>query len=385
MKRLLAALFASLIISAAAQGAAAQEEPQKPPENTPKISVKVNFLQFEVTVVDKRGKLVPGLGKKSFQVWRCVSASPTSFQNDKKRTYRPGGVCELLDASLLEKQNMPPLRILPIIDASGSAQAYFKGVSEPSIIKLLKAFIPKLNGDNKPEGIRTEDKFALWEISEAQYEILDWTQDIAAAEKALDKMSPSGSSALYDALWVAANRKMRPLSQNEFTKFIVLITDGIDNIRFPLVAPDGNLCPEKNRPLGALTNCRRVTTEDIITALQETGTILLVVNSAKNFSEEDLQNSFRSRLNPPNELAQIARMSGGEYFLVGNAEEDKEAFEKAAERIGKVYILGAYTSSACGWYDLDVEIGEWKNGKFKVNREYTDRAGYRRRLYLKCD
>lgn len=172
-----------------------------------------------------------------------------------------------------------------------------------------------------------------------------------------------------------------------FTKICFVITDGRDTIRKPLVDPATNkLCPEEKRIIGKLNGCRIAKSGDLIVALQQAKTVLYVVDFSKSYeSSRDAFGNFRAALNSPEELGEIARLSGGERIFVKNVREAGRAFEDIAEKIGKMYVIGFYASSACGWYDVYLEIGERKNGEFEVNEALTNRAGYRRRWYLECE
>ncbi len=340
------------------------------PVGTEKLTVDVNLLNLEVVVMDKNNHLVTTLMKENFRVAICPGSSEVRWSKQRKKGPSLAD-CEILAPRVFDKQNVPPLRIIGLNDSSASTTNYFKKFSVPASLDLIKTFITR----------KSEDKYAIGEFSERLHWLVDWTENVPASEGKFDNVKPGGTSAIFDSVYLAA-KKMKDVG--DYTKIIFVATDGIDTVRFPLIDPEsGDVCPEKKRMWGRSKTCQKVTAGDAVSALQDTNTILYVVDFSERYNFSDLANSLTAPLNTQNELGEIAEMSGGARLLVKNVDDANDAFKEIEERIGKMYLLGFYTKVKPGWYDIYLEVGEEKNGKFKANDYYTDHSFYRKRWHLK--
>ncbi len=368
-KLALFALFATLILQTSI--GFSQEKTKQAPSSGVTVEVDVNLLNVPTTVTDNDGRLVANLEKENWRGTICPSAPRTKSgkYNKSRKKLSERTDCILLNTANSEPQNMPPLRIIVLVDTSKSTEEYLAKFSLPAVGKMLKTLMVK----------RSEDKYEFYEYSESQKRWVDWSNDASLAEKAFANLYPSGNSAIFDSIYLGA--KEFKTTEN-VTNIIFVVTDGIDNTRRShLIDPStGNPCPEAKSGWAVQSNCEKVTTSDLMIALQESKSKLYVIDFSKRYSRDQLTNSL-DRLNTQEELGDVAESSGGERILVKDSDEAKRAFEKIADLIGKMYWLGFYTK-AHGSYDLYLEVGEEKDGKFVVNKAYTDHASYPRRVYL---
>ena len=341
-----------------------QEEPLK-------MKVNVDLLLLPVVVVGDNGRLVSELSTDNFTIALCPATPEVGKKKSgKKSATQP---CTTFSPEIFDKESLPPARIWMGADESGSTKESLAEFTKPSVVKMIRVLIPQeTNGPAK-----AEDKYMLWSFYETQRRLVgEWTQDANAAEEALSPIQPQGGSAIFDTIYLAAKEEMR--RTGEFTKIMILVTDGVDTWRSLLVDPaTDDVCPPEKRSGLRPTDCRTLEASDVIYALQEAKTTLYVIDFSQRHDWSEIASSFQLPFNTPDDLGEIAKLSGGERFAVKNNDEARKAADDILERISKRYILGVYTKSLpCGWYKVEVGVGELQNGEFKVNKNYTKNAVY---------
>ncbi|MDP2599004.1 MAG: hypothetical protein Q8P49_04185, partial [Candidatus Liptonbacteria bacterium] len=167
-------------------------------------------------------------------------------------------------------------------------------------------------------------------------------------------------------------------SKEDVFKLIIIVTDGFDYSDDPLIREarmtfEGSnyeenvslLCPEEER-MRKIGGCREVRKEDIISALEEEGVTLYVVDYSKKMREPL---ATFTPMNDPNNLGEITDATGGRRILASNDREVRSAFEKITETISRTYVVYFYPTegfTGINRYDRRVEIGYIdKNDEFK--------------------
>jgi Ca-activated chloride channel family protein len=203
MKRLFIGVLLVLIVSGLVT---AQRGSQQPPPVAPgvttttakstddqTISVEVNLVNILFTVADKKGKFVTNLKKEDFKV----------FEDEKLQ-----GVTNFSSESNL------PLTIALLVDTSGSIRDKLKFEEEAAI----EFFYSTLQ--------RNKDKALVISFDSGVDLLQDFTDDSEKLADQIRKIRAGGGTALYDAVYLAVNKK---LANESGRRIVILITDGDDN------------------------------------------------------------------------------------------------------------------------------------------------------------
>src|SRR5580698_7249582 len=170
----------------------------QPSEPAP-IKVSVNEVIVPVTVTDEKGRFVSDLEQKDFQI--------LDEGKDQKIEF-------------FTRERSQPVVVGFLIDMSNASRLHWKNYKEAAI-ELVQNLIP---GDNP--------KFSGYLIayaSDAEL-LVNTTSDPEPMVQKLDKLKPSGGSALYDAIYTACtNRKLIKGEPIEPRRVLVIIGDGHDN------------------------------------------------------------------------------------------------------------------------------------------------------------
>lgn len=369
MKNCLAVLALSVTFSVIAIPANAQATPSS--ENG-KVRVYVDLLTLRTTVVTNKGRVVSDLSRKNFRGWACpTTTGPGKLSNPKRKEVND---CLVLDFQNFDYENVPPVRAFVAIDTSGSTKPYLDDLSKKASVWFFEKIL-----------LKESDLGAIMEFAERARLVVGWTRNIEEISEGQKSLRSEGLSAITDTLFTVASTVMTDKQITGFTKIAVIVTDGLDNFRLPLVkdGEDGvKFCSPEERVAGQPTPCRIVQDEDLALAVQKGDFLLFVVNLSKKYGTDRLASSYQKPEDLAAKLKAVATSTGGEHFWVNNVGDAHEALEEIAARIGKIYILGSYVQTAKpGWYDIYIEVGEWdENGRFTIFKKY--RPEYPRRWYL---
>jgi len=178
---LLAALFACV----AAAGLAAQQ----------RIRSGVELVELNVTVTDATGKYVPGLSQDDFEVYEDGAKQKLTFFS---ATQQPISLAILLDTSASMEERM--------------------GIAQEAAI----GFTRQLHKDDEAEVIDFDSQVRV---------LSPFTKDGAALEKAIKTTTASGSTSLYNAVYIALKDLKKTKATNSADirrQAIVLLSDGDD-------------------------------------------------------------------------------------------------------------------------------------------------------------
>jgi VWFA-related protein len=164
-------------------------------ESNPTIRAEVDLVDIIFTATDKKGQPVRGLKADDFQISENKQAQKIEYFSD------------------LSRGSEVPLTIALLIDTSGSvkdkldyeiatAAEFFKTILRPNKdLALIIQFDSEVNL------------------------VQDFTQDQRDLLKALNSLKAGNSTALYDAVYLAANEKLKGETGR---KVMIVITDGAD-------------------------------------------------------------------------------------------------------------------------------------------------------------
>ena len=169
------------------------------PAAAPPIQVQVNEVIVPVTVTDEKGRFVSDLDQKDFTV----------FDEGKEQQIQ-----------FFTRERSQPVVVGFLIDLSNSSRLHWKNYQDAAI-EMVQNLIP---GDNP--------KFSGYLIGYSNTADLlsDTGTDPEPMVQKLQKLKPSGGSALYDSIYMACtSRKLIQGEPIEPRRILVIIGDGHDN------------------------------------------------------------------------------------------------------------------------------------------------------------
>lgn len=259
--------------------------------------VNVDVVQVTVTVSDGRGRFVAGLPQSAFRV----------FEDDR------------LQAITHFASEDVPLELLVAIDISGSMS--------PAMPKLKKAVKEFLNE------VPAHDQVTLLGFNDSIFTLTRKATDHAERAKAVDRLAPWGSTALYDVIL----RGVDMLGRHTGRKALVIFTDGEDQ--------------------GS-----HATINDVERRLQSSDTTVYMIAQGRGVTLESLKRVMERLVQP----------TGGRALFTDSVDELHTAFGDLLEELSNQYLLG-YSSSNNkrdeSWRRIRVDV--------EGHHEVRARQGYR--------
>ena len=259
--------------------------------------VDVDVVQVTVTVADGHGKFVRDIPKSAFHV----------FEDGRPQT-----------TTHFASEDVP-LELVAAIDISGSMAP-----AMPKVKKAVKEFL----GDVPPQ-----DQVTLLGFNDNIFTLTRKTTDPADRMKAVDRLAPWGSTALYDVLL----RGVEMLGRQTGRKALVVFTDGEDQ--------------------GS-----HATINDVERRLQSSDVTLYMIGQGRGVTMEPLKR-IMERLSVP---------TGGRALFTDSIDELHTAFADLLDELSNQYLLG-YQSTNSKRDDA------WRKIKVDVDGHHDVRArqGYR--------
>lgn len=302
LRLLFAVSISALLVLIALAGALAQDKPlidstrPQVPESTranrsseQQIIVNSDLVTLNVSVIDADGFHVPGLTKRDFAV------------TDNKI---PQDITFFSDADL-------PLSIGIVFDVSGSMSGKKIEQAKEALLTLIQTSHP-------------DDEYFLVGFNSQPQLLLERTRNGNSVIDKLSLVDPRGSTALYDASYLALDRVMQGIYPK---RAVLIISDGQDNNS-------------------------RYTFSNLQRALKESGAILYAIGIEG--SSIGMLNVYGKLL-----LSELASVSGGRAFFPRNSNQMNEAFEQIALELRHQYSIGYRPLN----FVLD---GKWHRMKVKV-------------------
>ena len=259
--------------------------------------VDVDVVQVTVTVSDGRGRFVPNIPQSAFHV---------------HEDGRPQTITHFASEDV-------PLELVAAIDISGSMA--------PAMPRL-KIAVKEFLGDVPPQ-----DQVTLLGFNDNIFTVTRKQTDPAERIKAVDRLAPWGSTALYDVLL----RGMEMLGRQTGRKALVVFTDGEDQ--------------------GS-----HATINDVERRLQSSDVTLYMIGQGRGVTMESLKRIMERLSNP----------SGGRALFTENIEELHNAFGDLLDELSNQYLLGYQSSNS-------KRDDQWRKIKVDVDGHHDVRArqGYR--------
>ena len=259
--------------------------------------VDVDVVQVTATVSDGHGKFIRGIPQAGFHV----------FEDG-----HPQAITHFASEDV-------PLELVAAIDISGSMA--------PAMPKLKKA-VKEFLGD-----VPAQDQVTLLGFNDNIFTLTRKTTDPADRMKAVDRLAPWGSTALYDVLL----RGVEMLGRQTGRKALVVFTDGEDQ--------------------GS-----HATINDVERRLQSSDITLYMIGQGRGVTMEPLR-KIMERLSVP---------TGGRALFSDSIDELHTAFADLLDELSNQYLLG-YQSSNSRRDDA------WRKIKVDVDGHHDVRArqGYR--------
>jgi len=289
---------------------------RRPPQDAPLPTLKLEsrLVTLAVNAVDANGSPVGGLDKTDFRL----------FEDGKEQKI-----------AFFEKESATPLSIVLSIDGSESTLR-----NERLEKEAAKKFVNTL--------LRPQDELDLMEFADTVREIVAFTPNKSRIADGLNELRHGDATALYDAIYLGAQRLGETSQANGRRRVLLLITDGGDTVHGVAYQQ-------------ALEQAQRNAV--IIYSLI---VIPIWADAGRNTGGEHA-------------LMQLSDETGGKYYYIEEAKDLAPAFRKVSDDLRTQYVLGYYApekttkSRSDGYRSLKVEVTD-PTAAARVSLRY--RSGY---------
>ena len=304
---------------AAGQGGRGQQPrptptPPQGPEDLEDVTVRE--VRLPITVLDKKEQPVSGLSRADFLVFE-----------DKQQQQIQG---------FIDERTGVPVHVAVLMDVSGSTAGKLE--FEKTAAKDFIYTVVRARKDRAAFGTFDEDLRLLQDFTD-RHDLLD---------RAVDSVKkPGTNTALWDAVWLMCDEKMRGVTGR---RVIVVITDGDDT-------------------------ASRARLKDAIEIAQATETIVFAISTKAGLTgavpgvEMGTPKDGGDR-----ELDRLAAETGGRAFFIGDRINLERAFSRVARELRSQYIVTYKpTREFDGTYRrIEVKLAGDRDGlKVRTRRGYT--------------
>jgi Ca-activated chloride channel homolog len=295
------AILLSSIVLLAQDRSQPQKQGQGGKDSSYTLSIEALEVQLPISVLDKEGRPVDGLKQENFQV----------FEDKVQQTIKTF------------RHEDIPLSLGLVIDNSGSMRNKRERVNSSAL-----AFVRESN---------PEDESFIVNFDDSAYLEQDFTSSIGDLIDALENIDARGETALYDALYLAAEKVTKDGKKDK--KTILLITDGEDN-------------------------ASKYGINKVIEVLRQSKVTVYAVG----LLEEDDQRGGLFKKPPSKkakeDLIKFAEITGGQAYFPKSLEEVEELVKHIAHDIRNHYTI-TYTPTNTkldgSWREITVKITPPKN------------------------
>ncbi|MEW5975984.1 MAG: VWA domain-containing protein [Acidobacteriota bacterium] len=158
------------------------------------LSLDVQLVLLNVTVVDRKGRFMPGLKKEQFQIWEDKALQEIQIFHDHD----------------------VPVTIGLVVDSSGSMRENRKAVNAAAL-----AFVQSCKPEDEMFVVNFNEEVELGLPPEEPF-----SNQTDKLESALARLVVRGQTALYDAIWLGLEHLQKGRHDK---KALVVISDGADN------------------------------------------------------------------------------------------------------------------------------------------------------------
>jgi len=284
--------------------------PQASAHRQSPLKIDVDLVLVNAAVIDQEGRPVTGLEKTRFQVWEDKVQQEIRYFSTEEG----------------------PMSLGIIFDISRS-MADKLSVSRDAVTTFLKTGTPA-------------DEYALIEFNDRPFVAQDFTSDITDFQNRIALASSSGSTALYDAVYLGIE-KLRHAHNRR--KALLLVTDGEDNHSHYTFADVKQLAKESDVQLFAI------------------GIAGLPITTATKGNK-----SGRAV------LQELVELTGGEVFFTTDVRKLDDICSKISDSLRNEYLLGYASTNT-------TKDGKWRRLHLKVNNMSRVRVHARSGYYAPMD
>ncbi|HEX8499939.1 MAG TPA: VWA domain-containing protein [Pyrinomonadaceae bacterium] len=333
------------------------------------VRIETQLVSVPAVVTDRAGRPLTGLTASDFQVFE--DGRPQKIANFST-TEAPFEVALLLDTSGSTREDVGLIR---------RAALEFIEALRPGDRVAVLAFNPKKEGN---------DSLATVELKSPLTDDRDLLRD------AVESVGASNGTPFYDSLEKVARDvfRDRPTEQTRGRRALVALTDGVDSAS----ESDFEEAREQLKRAGLLAYFVQVNTEDYVeerlmqdceddgalrlsrTQLQRYRRVIAPGAAAEDFSNfcrmgqfERMHASRTLYRMARDEMARLARESGGKTFPAADLRDARRAFRQVAEDIGTQYSLGYYSTNTArdGKYrKISVQVRTVRDAQVRAREGY---------------
>lgn len=238
------------------------------------LKTNVNEVNLIFTVTDRHGHFIPNLQQNDF-----------ALLDDQKAPQR---------VNSFHQQINLPMRVAVVIDTSTSIHSRFQFEQQAANEFLLQILKPR------------SDRALVMGFDVTPTLTANWTNDLDALQGGVNRLSPGGGTALYDAVYSACRDKLLDVSrgQEPVRKAMILLSDGDDNQS-------------------------RVYLSEAIKECQRADTIIYAIST----------NWTPSRGAGDKVMAELSEETGGHVFFPPSVEDVSNSFHSIEEELRSQYAL----------------------------------------------
>ncbi len=285
---------------ASASAAAQQASPDSHQgQNQPTFAVAVNLIKIPVSVFDEHGSPVLDLNPADFRVYE-------------------DGIAQKIRSLGIDRN---PVSVVLVLDASATVEQEIKKIKQAA-----RDFVAALS---------KEDRFSVISFSDSAVLALDWTDNGKKVQKALRNLEPGIRTALYDAMFMAAQDQLLGIDGR---KAIILLTDALNNQSRVTFRQAAQAIIQSQAPLYVVSK-----TLIVRQAAKTQRRVLWLNNIYKrltgdgNYVDEFFEQKER-------EMSELAEKTGGRCLFPPNFNEIGAAYSEIAEELKNQYYMTYVTN-----------------------------------------
>jgi Ca-activated chloride channel family protein len=271
------------------------------PAGKPIFKSQIDRVTISAVVRDQKGRIVPNLAQKDFEVLDAGRLSPiTDFRADEA-----------------------PVTIAVLLDSSGSMQV---------ASKLIEA---QLAADHVISWLQPgRDEVALFSFDRQLEQILDFTRNNVSARGGFGGVEAWGMTSLHDAI---AETARRVAARGGSHRAVVVLTDGVDTSSRLTSAQVSGVASSIDVPVYIIA---------VVSPLDDPVAAGTVVPKPAAM--------------PTGSLTDLAEWTGGELFVTSAPAQASLAARKIVDELRHQYLLAFEPGGHPGWHPLEVRARDRK-------------------------
>jgi VWFA-related protein len=301
---------------AAGQPPAASRPAPTPPQETNEGAVNVRIVRLPITVLDKKDQPVAGLTASDFQI--LEDRQPQRIE------------------SFTDEKTGIPVHVAVLLDISGSTAGklgFEKEAAKDFLYTVVRA---------------RKDRGAFAVFDDNVNLLQDFTDKLDLLDKAVDSVKKPGSgTALWDAVWLVCDEKMRGAAGR---RVVVVITDGTDT-------------------------ASRARLKDAIEIAQATETTVFAISTKAGLSGVVPGVQMGTPKGGDDlELDRLCAETGGKAFFIGDKLGLEKSFSRVAKELRSQYVVTYRPARAFdgSYRRIEVKLAADRDGlKVRTRRGYT--------------